>query len=501
MATATTIAQTQQKSLTLRTWTPGLGLVAVVSLYVVLMPSTNLLPDLGVYDTKRLFQVILLLGMGLWLIGSAKARSAWLETFYGLPRLARGGLVSMVGLGCLAAALAPLPGYAFLEVSYLTLLFLLIVTLASFYQRSSKKAEQLFLWMIVLSVLFYEARFFTDYVLSLTGLQYAFRGQPGAIWPNGELRSFVHIRHFNQFQTWTLPLVALPALLFADRGRLVRWSYTVLAMVWWMLLFGSGGRGTIVAFVGAMVVVGLLFSRRALPWLRVQGLAAGGGALLYVLFFKILANTNASLTERSLTDDSYRFQLWETAWEMIRAHPLFGAGPMHYAHGASVFTAHPHNAVLQWASEWGTPAALLAVGLILWGLGYSLLRLRRDAAHAETASSGVHVRIAVAATVLAATAHALVSGIIVMPMSQVMLALVVGWCWGLCGPRPAAYTASRFRTLFFVLLTAATVTVTSWTVARDAFVLKERKTTYFETADTPRLRPRFWFVGNIDLPD
>jgi len=87
-----------------------------------------------------------------------------------------------------------------------------------------------------------------------------------------------------------------------------------------------------------------------------------------------------------------------------------------------------HNAFLQWLAEWGVLLTGIMSGLAVWGGWRWMSQERRAAEEASSKSSGVQV--ALVGSVLAA-AHAMVSGLLVMPIiSQVFLALVGGWAWG-----------------------------------------------------------------------
>jgi len=64
---------------------------------------------------------------------------------------------------------------------------------------------------------------------------------------------------------------------------------------------------------------------------------------------------------------------------MILAKPLFGFGPMHYSDIANRIAAHPHQAWLQWASEWGVPSALVITWLV-WKGARAVFRVMRERA-------------------------------------------------------------------------------------------------------------------------
>src|SRR5476651_1958481 len=113
---------------------------------------------------------------------------------------------------------------------------------------------------------------------------------------------------------------------------------------------------------------------------------------------------------------------------MILERPWLGFGPMHFADIANDIAAHPHQAILQWASEWGVPSTLCVIALVARA-GWTTLGIVR-----EPALSVVPVdllRLCLFASLIGALTQAMVDGVIVMPVSQLWLALVVGWLMAL----------------------------------------------------------------------
>ncbi|MGK4001917.1 O-antigen ligase family protein [Sorangium sp. So ce1036] len=104
--------------------------------------------------------------------------------------------------------------------------------------------------------------------------------------------------------------------------------------------------------------------RRRAAWLL--GVAIGGGALLAAL-----AATNHTLTE--IADDNLdKLSLFHSTLPLLADHWLLGIGRGAFetvfpayrrAPGNIVFT-HAENFVIQWAAEWGIPAAALALGAL-----------------------------------------------------------------------------------------------------------------------------------------
>jgi hypothetical protein len=186
--------------------------------------------------------------------------------------------------------------------------------------------------------------------------------------------------------------------------------------------------------------------RQAVAWcvsLLLSGLA---GLVLYLLLYVLLPVQRGlepfgllfSRVARSVSEDpsSGRLQLWARAWEMVQAHPWVGAGPAHFAHVARdlPYGAHPHNWVLQVASEWGLPALFFLCAALALSIS-KLLRLRwvvaakqRDTLTAWLVTGG------------AILVDGLFSGLIVMPVSQLWIALYLGCAWGWTAPLSSSVT-------------------------------------------------------------
>lgn len=469
----------------------GTVLVVLMGLYVVLVPSVTLLPDVEPYDAKRLLQLVLLGANALFLLGSSALRAGWLDVWSGLPRLLRAVLGALLALGLLSSAVAAAPRYALLEVAHLGLLFALALSVAALRRRGRGLTDDVLLGVVVMSA--------ACYLLSVTVGYVMAQVLPGfGIWPDA-YTGFSSVRFFNQFQTFTLPLIVLPALLWAGTRR-TRLVWLGVAACWWMLLFASGGRGAALAMVFALVATPLLLRRRAIGWLGAQLRAAAAGAGLYFVFFKLLADSGADLLHRASLDDSWRFIMWRHAADLMQANPVLGVGPMHYAyHPFEDYAAHPHNAVLQWGAEWGVPALLLFVLVGGWGLT-ALIRRTRAVGLVQAAARTDAFRVALVAAALAAALHALLDGLFVMPLSQVMMALLIGWALGLHGAhvpgavRPQQAPGARLVLQGGLLVAVAVV---AWGVTPEATRLETRQQAYIQSVPMRNLWPRYWQQGYI----
>jgi putative inorganic carbon (HCO3(-)) transporter len=295
-----------------------------------------------------------------------------------------------------------------------------------------------------------------------------------------------------------IPLLAYPVLI-GEGTRAQRWGVFALLALWWMLAIASGSRGTWVALAVAAVVLVALAWHACAGWLRIQLMALGVGAVLFaVLFVGVPAwlARDAKVENRlsNILDLDRRGELWAMAWAQIQAHPWLGIGPMHLAAIPTKVAAHPHNAVLQFAAEWGVPAALALLLPAVFGMQRLLTRLREQRAAAKP------VPVCLAASLLAAGALSMVDGVIVMPYTQLWLALVAGWAIGVYlreavvlhpvvpGPRMSRLGVPLISLFAFALLVHGTFPEVLYRVeAIRAFL----------DAGNDSIPPRYWLVGRI----
>jgi hypothetical protein len=169
---------------------------------------------------------------------------------------------------------------------------------------------------------------------------------------------------------------------------------------------------------------------------------------------------------------------------------------MHYAHMPNAKAAHPHNLPLQLAAEWGLPFATLCaagVGVALVGFMRRLSRLRPDA---EALRTGTPLFLGCVAVL----ADGMVSGNFVMPVSQIWIAVLVGfsvaWCRAQGGERlsPAGRPWHRRALLVALLMSQVWLLANTWP---EASRLTEHLRRTMDSFTTERLQPRFWSVGRF----
>ena len=396
---------------------------AAIAAYIVFLPTVGIARDLSWHDQQRLAQIVLLVMVA--------ATAAWRHTpvrpgmmavpiWSFMPRGARFALSAALLLGAVSSVLAPMQRWAYVEWSLMTLLIALGFFVADLRRRMGDRLDRLLMGVLLFTATAYMVKFFSAYAAVLVEqlpmhMRWLFDG-------------FSNPRFFGQFQSMTLPLLVLPAMWWA-KTPLLRVTLTMIPIFWWMLAFASGTRGTWLAMMCACAMVFLCVRNESYRWLKWQLGTILGGLAAYGLFFFVVPGLFAVHTDMvgrlsDIANLSFRDVLWKSAIEFVASHPILGIGPMHFSYYPNPIAAHPHMSFLQWAAEWGLPSALLMLGLALYAGASYARQLRATTTAGDEAYT---LRLALLASLCAAATHSLVDGVIVMPYSQTLLAILCGW--------------------------------------------------------------------------
>lgn len=439
------------------------------------------------YDEQRIDQIALLGVMAL--LALTVWRHDALSAVASLPSWATVAFASAFGLGLLSAATSTYPRFAILEWATLLLLVQLALLLAVQSRRAGQRFDRWALWLVVSLATVIALKIIAGYLAAVLAMGHVdtillFAG------------TFSNRRFFGQVASLAVPLLAYP-LLKDDLPRAGRGGLFALLTLWWVLIFASGTRGTWVALGLAALAVALLAWQASKTWFRLQGWAAISGALLFWIMFSLVPDwlRGSAVVENRFIDLatlSGRAQLWDIAWTRLMAHPWLGIGPMHFAAIHNKFGAHPHNALLQLAVEWGIPAAIGLAVPVAWGLVRMLSALRRAAAPSSP------LLVCLTASLMAGVAQSMVDGMIVVPYTQIWLVLVAGWAFGVCSRNPVGSPES--------VGWPVRLGVPAFTLLALVFLLKgvypeilnrTDVTPLFTNIRHPLITPRYWAVGSI----
>jgi putative inorganic carbon (hco3(-)) transporter len=428
------------------------GLLAVLLLNFV---------QYGGHDLQRILELLFLGAAGLAL--AALAPRMTIAANVGRPTVV--ALAVFFGAGVISSVFALSPVRAAYEVGSMALLLLVGMAAADGLARQPAALPRILQIFAVIAAV---------YALRIVAVYASVWISQLAPDTRDFTPGFSNIRHFNHVETVGLPLLALMVQL-TPRGARLRWLWMATAVIWWADLYLTTGRGTMVGLMAGCTALLIIRGRSALPMLKIVLLSAFAGAVVYGVFF-VLAPIAAgmlpfgelpNMISRSVTDPaSGRGPLWKLALSLIASHPWLGVGPIHFAHyGASLSVgAHPHDWMLQIGAEWGLPALFaLCVALALAARG-----VLAKGAHIHQEDS-VN-RDMVATWVLAGAAllvDGMVSGSLVMPQSQLTIALYIalaaGWTWSRNRQAPGSGSQWQGRVLSVVALLA--VAAMAWGAA------------------------------------
>lgn len=382
--------------------------------YLVAMPwATIFVPQGNGHDLARLAQV------GLFTLCSLVMLADWVVQ---PPRWSRRSLAWMalaLLLAGVSIARAAAPEWALRELGLWVGMLATAWVLA---QASHPQALARVAWAVLIGTCLYQG---LELLLVVAG---QFNGlAPG---PQRMGLGYLNYRHYSHVQTIALPLVLVASLLLpqAPLARRLMWMSLVTGVA---LAIFEGGRATALALLAGTLAAWLLNRRLAGPVAGRLCIGVAAGAALYAAVFigmplalGLPAGDSPMQRLQVVAGDDARWYLWGLAMDALRAQPWWGVGPMHLAHLPNLKAAHPHNVYLQWAAEWGLPMTLLALG---WAGGW-MTNVALWLRHAGE-RSGAEPLCWLWVTVVALAVDALLSGNLVMPVSQVWAATAVGLLW------------------------------------------------------------------------
>lgn len=382
---------------------------AVLGLTLLLAPLFDIIPGSTWYDQQRTLQILAIVVAGL-----GGLFHGWLK----IEICARSGLWLLVALGVLSSVLGVNPLWSLTELATFCGLFLVVLFTGSFVALQEWAAP-----VVLRLAIFVSVALTIKFLVSI--LSAVSHGLP--LYPQSLMSGFDNIRFFGQLQTMAIPLMVVMPALFPVEKR-YKWVIALALLASWFVCIIGGTRGSWVALIAVMFVflmMGTVWRHWAL--VQVAALSVAVGLYLGMMSF-VSAELVSGGAERLVMSSSGRIELWGVALAGFLESPFWGVGPMGFAALDQPHSNHPHNVLLQLGYEWGGLAlavSLLVVGRLLW------LAYKHEAREVEGPRME---RVAVLASILAACLHSLVSGVFVVPYTQLWLAVLVGVYWGMSNP-------------------------------------------------------------------
>lgn len=373
-------------------------LVAVLGL-TALLPLVRFY-EISWYDQHRIGQIFIFFLVGVFFLlyrGSYISFGKWGWAW-----------AAVIALGMLSSALSANKVAGFTEVGLLVCSIGLATFIATLHSRWPAETRFCFLLALRLTCYGLVLQFWLSYFAALS--------HPGLYFhPWMLIDGFSNVRFQGQFFT-----MALPVLLVATWGEKTRYSNVLHALDTWVVLSGvcmvviAGTRGTLAAWAITSVVFafGGPNLRRIALWMVACVL---GGLLLAPALMEFLPGGAKGLrtSVESLTGLSGREVIWGLALDAIRENPWLGIGPMGFSDISNV-AAHPHQAFLQIAAEWGIPATIF-ICFILAKAFKKLFKMNNN-----------FPMLSLIFAIFSALIQSMADGVIVTPYSQIFLIIIIG---------------------------------------------------------------------------
>lgn len=393
-----------------------LTLLTFVAL-VTFLPSLQFMPKSIVWfnDRQRLLELLLLCFVLLngILIGFTKATNQ-VHISTSLRKL----FLILLGLAIISCSLAYSPRQALVETSTFMGLGYLALFVARLFNENKDLLLKKLSYVLWASILLYMLSFYTGYITATifkTPLQWPF-----------PFTGFTNVRSFNQYQLWSLGLLCLP-FFNQNLKKSTRICLHIAFTGWWVLLFYSASRGVLLAWLVGMLAIAIIYQKKAWPFLRLQLTQIVTGFISYIVLFKMIPalfqhHLVTGTVIRETAND--RIGLWVNAIALVNEFPFFGAGPMHFA-WYSQSNAHPHNSILQLAAEFGVPFTILILAMTVFGIMCWFKKFNANSLSNQPMLD-VQLTVILIFTLTINAAYSMVDGVIVTPISQVLMFTMIG---------------------------------------------------------------------------
>jgi len=315
---------------------------------------------------------------------------------------------------------------------------------------------------------------------------------------------FYNIRLWSHIATWLIPLACSIVFIalenrFSSLRKYIPFLYFVFGC-WFMVLLGSGARGSLVAQIASFIVLAFLYRHRFFVVGRFWLISFAAGCFLYGIFIVVvpwLIFENVEIATPLRSGASGRLTLWHYAFALsVQDFPL-GVGPLGYIlNTPEDALGSPHSFYLMWAAEYGW----LFLLIFIFGLGTFSWRGWMQPRHVAVEDHAFPYQIAVQWSVLAAFIHAGVSGIFTSSISQLVgFPILVAYFAHMASHyRVGRVDNHTFRKIFIAsngamlgLVLVIVPPMYSWWQSAQA-----NQAEYIEVHQRP-LAPRFWLHGRF----
>ena len=316
-------------------------------------------------------------------------------------------------IGYFSSALSQRKIFALLETSLFVGLYSIYICIVEILEKQDVKDvfDEIFLFVVpqVFVLCFY---FFLNYIFSIT---VSHRIDFNEITP-----FFDNPRFMGQILTMLAPIFA--SFLIIKNNKFLNTLFFLL----WAVIVLNGTRGTWYS-LAFLTIFFCFFNKLGVEIAKKQVIGLFWGVFFafcmsWLIPMVLNFDLGGSPVERLNLSLSSREIIWLQSLCLIKENPFLGVGPMHFSGLNSIAGAHPHQLFLQIASEWGIPALIILIILIIKSFIPVLKNLRVED---EKISVEKVVYLGLVSSVTASLLQSMVDGVFVMPLTQTFLTIVM----------------------------------------------------------------------------
>ena len=465
-------------------------IIFLIFFYILATANINLTPQFLLYDSQRLLQCITLFVIITFTLITQK--HYLINNLSHIPNNINIMLLIILALSAISISFSSHSEPAIIEVSLFSLLFLSTLCIKISYTSNPVTFHNIIFISLIALTLTQTVSVLTTYITAIT---------ISPEWhPHDLFLNFPNIRFFNQIQSWTLPLIILPFILYNKKFPKFNITLLLIPIFWWLLLFASGSRGTMLSMTVAIFATFLIYKKNSITWLKLQLSTLFYALFLYIILFIFLPSfihghyPEGTSVIRS-AESPGRIYLWQRAWELAQGNFITGIGPMNLTcDPENNIASHPHNSLIQIATEWGVLVLAIILFIFVYGIYHWVKFSLSQTKNTQPSQNTLH--IALFASIICGSTHSLLSGIIVMPLSQTFMVIIIGWMLGIYFKnRPQKKEKSITAYILILFLSLASISSISFALYKKIDDYDHSQKT--SLTNSSYYLPRLWSQGKI----
>ncbi|MFC4892511.1 O-antigen ligase family protein [Pseudofrancisella aestuarii] len=275
--------------------------------------------------------------------------------------------------GFISTAFAISPSIAFKGVSFTLAMLILSIFIANYIQQKPEKIKHLFI-IILLSIIFYGGMLFLQLSLSnfsIYGPTVAGNIQEVLLFTYNTLNP----RFLDNYFSWFVPFLLLPWFM-NYRPVLKIGAFLALSIIWFVVI-NHAFRTIFLEYIIIFIFLAIIDRRLLVKIFTLIILSLLVGSLINLGIHDIvLVQENKSVVTILRDSDSGRLLVWREAFIIGLEHPITGIGQWNYLAATKTTAGYPHNLFLEVWSQWGIPAFICFMVVVITSVKFTFNNLK-----------------------------------------------------------------------------------------------------------------------------